>query len=71
MGRVDPSRADRVSRPSASVGFTYGYPRCPASRDSCHAGVAHQLLQDGPRKSSETRTPTFMSRPNQLSQSAA
>jgi len=30
---VGPSRAGRLVNPSVSVGFTYGYSRCPASRD--------------------------------------
>jgi hypothetical protein len=30
---VGPSRAGRLVNPSVTVGFTYGYSRCPASRD--------------------------------------
>jgi hypothetical protein len=37
LGRVGPSRAGRLMDASVSVGFTYGYSRCPASRDATHS----------------------------------
>ncbi len=37
LGRVGPSRAGRLMDASVSVGFTYGYSRCPASRDAAHS----------------------------------
>ncbi len=36
LGRVGPSRAGMLMDASFSVGFTYGYSRCPASRDPTH-----------------------------------
>jgi len=37
LGWVGPSRAGRLMDASVSVGFTYGYSRCPASRDATHS----------------------------------
>jgi len=37
LGRVGPSRAGMLMDASVSVGFTYGYSRCPASRDATHS----------------------------------
>ena len=34
LGRVGPSRAGMLMDAAFSVGFTYGYSRCPASRDA-------------------------------------
>ncbi|SPE23875.1 hypothetical protein SBA2_170031 [Acidobacteriia bacterium SbA2] len=34
LGRVGPSRAGMLMDASFSVGFTYGYSWCPASRDA-------------------------------------
>ena len=37
LGRVGPFRAGMLKDASFSVGFTYGYSRCPASRDVTHS----------------------------------
>ena len=37
LGRVGPSRAGMLTDASFSAGFTYGYSRCPASRDATHS----------------------------------
>jgi hypothetical protein len=34
LGRFGPSRAGMLTDALFSVGFTYGYSRCPASRDA-------------------------------------
>jgi len=37
LGRVGPSRAGMLMDAPVSVGFTYGYSRCFASRDATHS----------------------------------
>ena len=37
LGRFGPSRAGMLTYALFSVGFTYGYSRCPASRDATHS----------------------------------
>jgi len=39
LGRVRPSRAGTLMGASVSVGFTYGYSGCPASRDATHTAA--------------------------------
>jgi hypothetical protein len=56
LGRVGPSRAGMLMDASVSVGFTYGYSRCPASRDATHSTelaegaltLAHMGLRPAP-----------------------
>jgi len=45
LGRVGPFRAGMLTDASFSVGFTYGYSRCPASRDATHST---ELTEGGP-----------------------
>ena len=62
VARVGPSRADRASRPSVSVGCTYGYSRCLASRDCCHWTWRTSYVRTDPGDEAKPRTPTFISR---------